>query len=96
MKLIDKDDIVAEIKKRIRAIPKDETDKTTKIVYGNEVYILTELLSFLNTLKVKEVNLEEEVDKWYNNKASKEFENILYGDIEKFAKYFYELGLKAK
>ena len=41
----------------------------------------------------KEVDLEEEVDKWYNNEAPKEFENVLYEDIEKCAKHFFELGL---
>ena len=47
----------------------------------------------LDTLKVKEVDLEKETDKWYNNEASKEFENVLYEDIEKCAKHFFELGM---
>ena len=40
--------------------------------------------------------MEEEIDKWYNTKASKEFENVFYGDIEECAKYFFELGLNAQ
>ena len=47
----------------------------------------------LDTLEAKEVDLEKETDKWYNNEASKEFENVLYEDIEKCAKHFFELGL---
>ena len=60
---------------------------------------LNEVLSFLDTLEVKEVeepskDLEEEIDKelhenWYGE----------YIDLDKFrepAKYFFELGLKAK
>ena len=53
-----------------------------------------QLLEHLDTLEVKDVDLEKEIDKWYNNKASKEFENVLYKDIEKCAKHFFELGLK--
>lgn len=47
-------------------------------------------------LKAKEVDLEKEIDVWYQNKASKEFENVFYEDIEKFAKHFFELGLKTQ
>ena len=35
-------------------------------------------------------DLETEVDRWYNNEASKEFEDVLYDDIEKCAKHFTE------
>ena len=61
---ISKSALVAEIKRRRKEIPKNETDKTLKTVYGNEAFVLTELLSFLDTLEVKEVeepskNLEE-------------------------------------
>ena len=53
-----------------------------------------QVLSYiLQHLEVKEVDLEKELDKWYNNEASKEFENVLYKDIEKCAKHFIELGL---
>ena len=51
---INKSAVVAEIERRRKQIPKDETDKTLKTVYGNEVFVLTELLSFLDTLEVKE------------------------------------------
>lgn len=33
-------------------------------------------------------DLEVEVDRWYKNEASKDFENVLYADIEKCAKHF--------
>jgi hypothetical protein len=53
------------------------------------------VLAILNdTLEVKDVDLDKEIDDWYQNKASKEFERVFYDDIEKFANHFYELGLK--
>ena len=58
--LIDKSALVAEIWKRIKAIPRGETDKRLKAVYGNEAFVLNDLLSFINTLEVKEVDLERE------------------------------------
>lgn len=59
MKLIYREAVVAEIGKRIKAIPIGETDKRLKAVYGNEAFVLNDLLSFLDTLEVKEVDLED-------------------------------------
>ena len=103
---IKKSDIVAEIERRRKEIPKNETDKTLKTVYGNEAFVLTELLSFLNTLEVKEM---KEVD--VENAAITEWDdyikkidgepNYAYMLIKKedyisLAKHFYELDLKAR
>ena len=52
MKLIDKDALLAEIIRRRKAIPKEENDKRLKAVYGNEAFVLTELLEFIGTLEV--------------------------------------------
>lgn len=60
--LIDKDALVAEIERRIKVIPRGETDKRLKAVYGNEAFVLNDLLSFINTLEVKEADLEEELE----------------------------------
>jgi len=53
-------------------------------------------IRYKENLEVKEVDLEKELDKWYNTEASKDFENVLYKDIEKCAEHFFELGLKAQ
>ena len=100
---IDKSALIAEIKRKIKNInlnyicsgshPSD-FDVNKKLQDGI-LKNLQALLSFLDTLGVKEVDLEKEIDTWYQKKASKEFENVLYKDIEKCAKHFYELGLKA-
>ena len=89
---IDKDDLVAEIE---RIEYETNYEPFTDEVLGKR-FVCKSLLSFIDTLEVKEVDLEEEIDKWYNTKASKEFENVFYGDIEECAKYFFELGLNAQ
>ena len=66
-------------------------------ISGSEVGVeLARDTRYKENLEVKEVDLEKETDKWYNTKASKEFENVFYGDIEECAKYFFELGLKSE
>lgn len=81
---IDKSALVTEIERRRKQIPKDETDKTLKTVYGNEAFVLTELLSFidtLDTLETKEVDLEEAVEmsylqNWYQDSIDETKEPI--------------------
>lgn len=58
---IDKDIIVAEIEKRIKEISKEcEESKTIQFTLIGKINALENLLPFLNTLDVKEVDLEEE------------------------------------
>lgn len=71
---------------------------------GNYVY--EKLISFLNTLEVKDVDIRSEVSNWWNNyyagiKKDYTFEGYTghYFDnstIVSLAQYFYELGLKAQ
>lgn len=49
---IDKDALLKEIERRIKAIPRGETDKRLKAVYGNEAFVLNDLLSFIDTIEV--------------------------------------------
>lgn len=90
---INKDDLVAELERLARLLPKDK-GLSMNLDWARNA--LSCLYFFINTLEVKEVDLEKETDKWYNTKASKEFENVFYGDIEKCAQYFFELGLKTQ
>lgn len=92
-KYISKSAVVAEIEGRIKAIPRDETDKRLKAVYGNEAFVLMNLLSFINTLEVKEVDLEKEIDE-----CLKKHNMLAVGkkDFTEIAKHFFELGLQAR
>lgn len=86
MKLIDKEKVVEEINSILNSYDPNE------ITSGR--YALIKLREFLDTLEVKEVDLEkeialvkgdyEQVDVAWNN------------DFDFIARHFFELGLKAK
>jgi hypothetical protein len=85
MKLINKDDLVAEIEslKRITFTNFDE---------GVNCAVQT-LLEIIDTLEVKDVDLEKQIGKYLD------VHNIEYGSQVKlfdFAKHFFELGLKVQ
>lgn len=92
---IDKSALTAEIERRRNYY---ENIQMIKPVYESNIEDFNELLSFLNTLEVKEVDLEKEIDFampsrycWSGDgKAvySKEQMRI-------FAKHFFELGLRS-
>ena len=84
---IDKDAVVAEIERISCENPMD-----------NSWYVDTEeLLDFLDTLEVKEIDLEKKIKSWLNNGniTDTRYDDYDDGDIESTAKHFFELGLKA-
>ena len=78
---IDKDALVAEIE-RLRE------EKGT--FYASDV--LYNLEDFLNTLEVKEVDLQSEIDRVWNN-TSDNFSEDGWKEFEDIAKHFFELGM---
>ena len=108
-KYIDKSILEEEIRRQISAI--DDCPKLTNtqiaVLEGDKV-ILTKLLSFLDTLEVKEVDLEKEFDDYIEKQnafTSNDNSEIKYYngdsfnhvyDIYPIAKHFFELGLKAQ
>jgi hypothetical protein len=80
--LIDKDALVAEIKRRIKRF-REEKDSVS--VVKTNTY--KGFLSFINTLEVKEVDLEKELKNLIGNVGQCD---------RKLAKHFFELGLKAQ
>ena len=87
MELIDKDAVVAEIEK-IRAkwfgINNDFAD--------GQKGALTDVLSFLDTLEVKEVDLEKETENYLSTYWPKEIE--LHPFLGHMAKHFFKLGMQ--
>ena len=67
-------------------------------------FVCRSLLSFIDTLEVKEIDLEKEVIDWWNAHYSSKaytFEGYTGHYVEnstliEIAKYFFELGLKTK
>lgn len=95
MNLIDKSALVAELKKRIRDYWSDS--ENTMGIYP---YALEEVIKYVDTLEVKEVDLKKELD--YNDYLNFFIEHPNYNNIDwgfdecwVFAKHFFELGLKA-
>lgn len=98
MKLIDKDKVVVEIERRRRDWR-----------YGSSIEAkfkreeCDNILSFIDTLETKDVNLEEECKTYLkNNFMSKETPDeflttlMQLDDMVLFAKHFFEFGLKAQ
>ena len=96
MKLIDKSALVAEIERRIKSLHQVNSPREQAVLYECE-----DILSFINTLEVKEVDLKKELQSFF-------YPHVPWGDyckneqedIEewsfKIAKHFFELGLKAQ
>lgn len=90
--------VVAEIERRIKILQNFPMENHKTICH------LDSLKQALNTLEVKEVDLEKEIKDWWNTHYSSKkytFEGYTGHYIENFtlieiAKHFFELGLKAQ
>jgi len=96
---IPKSAVVAEIEKLRKIQPADEFQpkEQNKIDWlaGKEFAIVI-LQLFLDTLEVKEVDLEKETKKWWKERLHLNPESQLWMDAHQsivFAKHFFELGL---
>jgi hypothetical protein len=96
--LICKADIVEEIKRRIKTNKGCMLGLRNLDYYQGKVDALNDTISFLNTLEVKEVDLEKEIKSWldHGHITDTRYDDYDDNDIESTAKYFFELGLKAK
>ena len=82
---IDKSALIAEIERRIEGLKDCYAD--TIEGYAGEISGLKRLLETIDTLEVKEVDLEKELKKKIGN----------VGECDRrIAEYFFELGLKTK
>lgn len=85
---IDKDALVAEIKRRIKEIDEIGT-------YLSPKGTLTNLLCFLNTLEVEDVDLEKEILNHIGDEGSCKHGKWTWYECNKMIRYFFELGIKA-
>ena len=94
MKLIDKDALLAEIERRKKYY---ENIQMIKPVYESNIEDFSELLSFINTLEVKDVDLDyikDELDEVV--KIHKPNGDFGWGTLYNVATHFFELGLKTQ
>ena len=102
---IDKSAVVAEIEKRIKKYASIDVggNEIYEALYGEKCKTLIEIFRFLDTLEVKEVDLEKEI-KDYIHALPHAKTGVPNGwrlswhedEVMKIAKHFFELGLKAK
>ena len=110
MNLIDKAALVAEIERRVNAYQKNfekADNKIAKLSTDGRIQSLKAILSFINTLEVKEVDLNRELEDyiekeraWIKDDMSVEYNNgdsfnHIY-DLRELVKYFFELGLNTQ
>ena len=92
MKLINKDKTVAEIEEAIdEPAPLHDQQCSWEDGYYCGLY---KVESIIDTLEVKEVVLEREIDNWICDNAITH-EDCSVTDVISTAKHFFELGLKA-
>ena len=96
MKLIDKDTLVAEIESLLdKGRYHEEYDCAYRDGNNGALYALKDKL---DTLEVKEVDLEKEFSQWWKGERAKDYNvDILYERYSnvsiKLAKHFFELGM---
>ena len=91
MKLIDKDALVAEIRKRLLPVIRDKHYSEWEEGQDSERIAIPDII---NTLEVKEVDLEKEIDLVEDKYRG--FESLSRADVIDVAKHFFALGLKAQ
>lgn len=102
---IDKDALVADIERRISLFKKEKkTEKWSAgasqmnvVSLGARIAMLEEILSYLDTLEVKEVDLDyikKELDEAV--RIYKPNGDFGWGTLYNVATHFFELGLKAQ
>ena len=93
---IDKSALVAEIK-RLLVFYSKEIEDNKENPWAMDIAkrdILQEILSFLDTLEVKEVDLEKEIENYLSSCWPNEKE--LHPFLGHMAKQFFELGVQVK
>lgn len=89
MKLVDKDKIAAEINKRIMDAP-------INYIGHQRVWAYNDVKDILNTLEVKEVELEKEFYDFLDTLIGKDNGHLSEDELFRIAEYFFELGLKTQ
>ena len=105
---VDKSAVVAMIEKELQNLIacKENTSFTeSRVVLWAKIDICKEILSFINTPEVKEVDLDKTINDYFKDwKFDEELDIMVkpnnysatFNDIKEVAKHFFELGLKAK
>lgn len=89
---IDKSALVAELNRRKIPFKRDIEDG----IYPTYLCAIMDFEDYINSLEVKEVDLEKETNKWWKERLHLNPENQLWMDAHQsveLAKHFFELGM---
>ena len=89
MKLIDKDALMAWLKERIREYWSDS--KNTMGIYP---FALEEVIKYVDTLEIKDVDLEKEFYDFLDTLIGKDNGHLSEDELFRIAEYFFELGMQ--
>ena len=92
---ISKAAVVAEINRRKKELI-ELSNESNRFVNQWACGSLDNILSFIDTLEVKEVDLEKEFDNYTKHILACDVQFKPFTHLYNCAKYFFELGLKAK
>ena len=93
-KYIDKERVVKEIKKRINEMNLDNIeDWRYRPQRDHDIEVMKNILSIINTLEVKDVDLKNEIVNLYESNYE---DYLTYEEFAYIANYFFELGLKVQ
>lgn len=96
---IDKSALVAEIENEINKIDLNSIgDWRYRLQREHDIEVMKNIISFINTLEVKEADLEKEIEEVKHNYKvdDNRHTSICSADIEWIAKHFFEFGLKVQ
>ena len=95
MKLIDKDALVAEIERLIDEIYACRPFDSLSSEQQTALWYIKSIMSSINFIEVKEVDLEKEIDNYLLTYWNEEREKFLHPFLKKMCVYFFELGIIA-
>jgi hypothetical protein len=106
MNLIDEDALLEEIEKQIELgkfkcqQSQENNDRESYVAWSEHIATCGKIFSFINTLEVKEVDLEKEIKDYLHKQPivarSNGTDFQLVPSPMEIAKYAFELGLKAQ
>ena len=95
---IAKEKIVKEIERRLKTLtntsPKDIRELAA--IIGAQFYELMNLAQYIDTLEVKDFDLEKEIDNYLFPILSQDIKDKPYMYMAQCARYFFDLGLRVQ
>ena len=98
--LIDKAAVVAEIKRKgyyARTMGDNAINRSVQQFYNGVKQGCIDILSFIDTLEVKEEDLEKEIDEvFFKDTLGNATKKLTHKHLSTIAKHFFELGLSSQ